>query len=209
MQIKLNSSIYGHEWIVDRINNAEEDIELIINSDGGSVMSGLQIINAIQQCKYNVTARIEVLCASVAAVIALSCDKVQVRANDLILLHNCWTIVAGNKEQLGETIDLMGKLDGIMQGYISEHCNDAEAVVAKMNAGDYWLLGDELAPLFNHCELVERNTNLDDGDKDDSIAASGSLRELVMLARKAGEAAPQKQEYVMSNELKELLSYDE
>lgn len=201
MKAYLTGEVYWTEELVKLINEAQEDVDLIVNSPGGDVFEGLQVVNAIQNCPHNVTAHVEVISASIAAVITLACDKVTIRKDDLFLLHNCWTWAVGNKEELQEQIEVMEKIDTVLHDIISEHCKDPEAVTEKMNDGDYWLLGDEVAELFDNCELIEKPS------KQNSIAAYGGFGKLVNMARKAEEAKPEP--YVMSNELKELLAYDE
>lgn len=201
MKAYLTGEVYWTENLVKTINEAQEDIDLIINSPGGDVFEGLQLVNAIQQCEHQVTAHVEVMSASIAAVITLACDKFTIRKDDLFLLHNCWTWAVGNKEELREEADVMEKIDTVLHNIITEHCSDPEGVKEKMNAGDYWLLGDEVVELFDNCELVEKPS------KQNQLAACGSMSKLVAKARL--NDAPKKEEYVMPDELKELLEYDE
>lgn len=229
MQIKLCGEVYWTEDLVQSINEAQEDIDLVIDSPGGDVFEGLQVVNAIQQCPHKVTAHVEVISASIAAVITLACDKFTIRKNDLFMLHNCWTWAAGNKEELQEQVAIMEKIDKILQDVVSEHCTEAEAVIEKMNAGDYWLSGDEVADLFDNCELIERPV------KENSIAASGMTSIIKALKEKPAKeepkasltvedlnkalaefkaeiieaCKPKEEPYVMSNELKELMAFDE
>ena len=100
MRCEVTGDVFDLSAIVDQITNAQEDVELVVNSPGGDVFAGFQLVNAISKCQHKVTAHIEVLAASIAAIIALACDKVVIGKNDILMLHNCWTITAGNKEQL-------------------------------------------------------------------------------------------------------------
>lgn len=225
MKLELNGEVWWTQGLVTDINNATEDIELVVNSPGGDVFEGLQVVNAIQKCPYKVTANVEVMSASIAAVITLACDNFTISKNDLMLLHNCWTFAMGNKEELREEADVMEKIDAILHNYITEHCNNPEYVEGKMNAGDYWLTGEEVAELFDNCELVERTS-----EKVGTKAASASLAKLVkdynaLLAKETSEEEEEEEEapvvaeeeieeepeeeYVRSEELKELLAYDE
>ena len=81
-----------------------ENMELEINSPGGSVIEGLQTINLIQKSPYKITATVEVMACSIAAVIALSCDKIKIKSTDIMVLHNSMTITMGNKEQLQQLL---------------------------------------------------------------------------------------------------------
>ena len=157
--MKLN--IIGEVWDLQEqcaaLINANEDVELVINSPGGSVFEGLQMVHAIQDCQHKVTARIEVMAASIAAVVALACDAVQIDKNSLLMLHNCWTFTAGNKEELQQEIDAMAAIDTIIHNIVEEHCSD-DTIGEQMDKGDVWLTGEDAAELFDIIELVEKGT---------------------------------------------------
>ena len=91
-----------------------ENMELEINSPGGSVIEGLQTINLIQKSPYKITATVEVMACSIAAVIALSCDKIKIKSTDIMVLHNSMTITMGNKEQLQQDVETLTAVDSIL-----------------------------------------------------------------------------------------------
>ena len=72
MILELKGEIFDTERICEQIKAAAEEVELVINSPGGDVFSGLQVVKAIENCKHDVTAKVEVMAASIAAIIALS-----------------------------------------------------------------------------------------------------------------------------------------
>ena len=151
--IKITGEVWDLQEQCAAVINANEDVELVINSPGGDVFNGLQMVHAIQDCHYKVTARIEVMAASIAAVIALACDAVQIDKNSLLMLHNCWTFTAGNKEELQQEIDAMAAIDTIIHNIVEEHCYD-DSIGEKMDNGDVWLTGEDAAELFDIVELV-------------------------------------------------------
>lgn len=61
MDLKINGAIKAAEEVVKSLNEATEDVTLVINSPGGSVLEGLQVVNAIRNCKQKVTAKVEVM----------------------------------------------------------------------------------------------------------------------------------------------------
>ena len=150
--IKITGEVWDLQEQCAAVINANEDVELVINSPGGDVFNGLQMVHAIQDCHYKVTARIEVMAASIAAVIALACDAVQIDKNSLLMLHNCWTFTAGNKEELQQEIDAMAAIDTIIHNIVEEHCYD-DSIGEKMDNGDVWLTGEDAAELFDIVEL--------------------------------------------------------
>lgn len=169
--IKITGEVWDLQEQCAAVINANEDVELVINSPGGDVFNGLQMVHAIQDCHYKVTARIEVMAASIAAVIALACDTVQIDKNSLLMLHNCWTFTAGNKEQLQQEIDAMAAIDTIIHNIVEEHCYD-DSIGERMDSGDVWLTGEDAAELFDIVELVEK-------EQKHELAACASLAKMV------------------------------
>ena len=133
-----------------------EDMEIVINSPGGSVMEGLQTINLIQKCPYKITATVEVMACSIAAVIALSCDKIKIKSTDIMVLHNSMTITMGNKEQLKQDIDTLTAVDKILHDHITAKCKKPDELIAQLETGnDVWLTGSQVDDMFTNVELVK------------------------------------------------------
>lgn len=176
MEIRITGEINDTENIVKLIESAAMDIDLYINSPGGDVFAGLNVVNAIQKAKVQVTAHVEVMAASIAGVIALACDKIEIDKNSLIMLHNCWTISSGNKKALEQDIKAMEAIDNILHNIISENSTD-ETLIAQIEEGDVWLTGEEVADIFTNAELIEIK-------KDYALCAYSSLANLVKENKK-------------------------
>lgn len=177
MIVTINGEVVDLAAQIEQVKNATEDVTLVINSPGGDVFEGLQMRNAIENCPYKVTAKVEVMAASIAAIIALACDRVVIGKNDIMMLHNSWTFASGNKEELQSCIDAMKTIDTVLHNIINEHCKDKE-LLNKINEGDVWLVGEEVASKFDHVELVEVGTQ-------NRMAACASLAKLVLLAKES------------------------
>lgn len=167
--------------IVIGIQNATEDYSLDINSPGGDVFAGLTIVNAIQNNEHKATANVHVMAASIAAIIALACDEVVVDENSVIMLHNCWTVADGNKEELQNAVEAMKRIDAIQRNILATHCRDIDKVSAAMDAGDFWMTADEAAEYFDN--VVVKKVERTEG----SLAAVGSLYDLVIKSRAKAE----------------------
>ncbi|MFR2573552.1 MAG: Clp protease ClpP [Dialister sp.] len=176
MEIRITGEINDTENIVKLIESAAMDIDLYINSPGGDVFAGLNVVNAIQKSKVQVTAHVEVMAASIAGVIALACDKIEIDKNSLIMLHNCWTVSSGNKKALEQDIKAMEAIDNILHNIISENSTD-ETLIEQIEEGDVWLTGEEVAEIFTNAELIEIK-------KDYALCAYSSLVNLVKENKK-------------------------
>ena len=176
MELRIIGEIINTEETVKAIQTATEDIDLYINSLGGGVFAGLNVVNAIQKSKVQVTAHVEVMAASIAGVIALACDKIEIDKNSLVMLHNCWTVSSGNKKALEQDIKAMEAIDNILHNIISENSTD-DTLIAQIDEGDVWLTGEEVAEIFTNAELIEIK-------KDYALCAYSSLANLVKENKK-------------------------
>ena len=183
--IKITGEVWDLQEQCAAVINANEDVELVINSPGGDVFNGLQMVHAIQDCHYKVTAKIEVMAASIAAVIALACDAVQIDKYSLLMLHNCWTFTSGSKEELQQEIDAMAAIDTIIHNIVAEHCYD-DSIGEQMDKGDVWLTSEDAAELFDIVELVEKQKH--------ELAACASLAKLVKLSNMLNKTEEEKPE---------------
>ncbi len=171
MEIRITGEIFDTEETVKAIQSATEDIDLYINSPGGDVFAGLNVVNAIQKAKVQVTAHVEVMAASIAGVIALACDKIEIDKNSLVMLHNCWTVSSGNKKALEQDIKAMEAIDNILHNIITENSTD-NTLISQIEEGDVWLTGEEVAEIFTNAELIEIK-------KDYALCAYSSLVNLI------------------------------
>lgn len=183
-KLTLNGTVFdcqATDELVASIQGTAEDYSLDINSPGGDVFAGLAIVNAIQNSEHKATANVHVMAASIAAIIALACDEVVVDENSVIMLHNCWTVADGNKEELQNAVEAMKRIDAIQRNILAAHCRDIDKVSAAMDAGDFWMTADEAAEYFDN--VVVKKVERPEG----SLAAVGSLYDLVIKSRVKAE----------------------
>ena len=156
----IRGEITGEIWdltdLKAQVAALDDDMELVINSPGGSVMEGLELINLIQKCEKKIKAKVEVQFSSIAAVIALACDGLEIKKTDFMVLHNCMTFAMGNKEALQQEIEAMTVVDSILHDYIAARCKDPEDLIAQLDEGkDVWLTGAQVAEMFEGVDLCE------------------------------------------------------
>ena len=183
MNLEITGEIFDSsstDVLIAELENAQEDVTLTINSPGGDVFAGLNVVNAIRKCAYKVHARVEVLAASMAAIVALACDNVAIDSYSVMMLHNCWTVTGGNKEQIQKDLAAMEAIDAIIHDIISVHAVD-KTLAASLDSGDLWLTAAQAADAFDHV-TVEDVTR-----QEDILAAKGGLTELVLRAQKVLE----------------------
>lgn len=101
------------KYFQEKLSEIPEDaeIELYFNSNGGSVKEGTAIYNQLKRHKAHKTGYVDGVAHSIAFVILQACDHRVMGEGTSALLHEMWTCVAGNAEQLRTEAD---QLDDLM-----------------------------------------------------------------------------------------------
>ena len=128
-----------------------KDIEIHVNSGGGSCFAGICIAEMIKQHKGKTVAYVDGLSASIATLICCACDEVHITPNSYWMVHFSWCGVQGNKNDLQETINLLEKMDNTIADAYMKHLKEGvtrEQIVDMMKA-ETWLCGNEILDYFN------------------------------------------------------------
>ena len=128
-----------------------KDINIYINSGGGSVFAGMAIYNMLKRHKGYKTVYVDGLAGSIASVIALAGDKVIIPSNAYFMIHKPWCSSAGDAKDFREMANTLDKIEeGIINVY-SENLAvgaDIETIKAMVDA-ETWLTGEEASKYFN------------------------------------------------------------
>lgn len=109
------------DYINAALADADDDIELRINSGGGDVFDGQAIFSLLTSYKRRTGRRvltyIDSIAASVASVIAMAGDEINISSNAMMMVHNPWTpMAAGDADELRQ---LAGVLDKVRETLIT------------------------------------------------------------------------------------------
>lgn len=127
------------EFLADLGKLDGQHIHLRINSPGGSVVEGTAIYNALRRHKGGLTVHIDALAASMASVIAMAGAPVYIADNALLMIHNPWTISAGDSEQLRKEADLLDKLKSTLVNAYTRKTGMEQSQIAEMMDSETWL----------------------------------------------------------------------
>lgn len=95
--------------LIDEIKG--DEMEVHINSLGGSVFAGIVIHNMLKQSGKTITAYIDGVCASAATFILMAANKIYMPANTQYLVHRASTFGWGNCKDLRAVADDLEHLD--------------------------------------------------------------------------------------------------
>lgn len=128
-----------------------KDLNIYINSGGGSVFAGLAIYNMLLRHKGKKTVYVDGIAASIASVIALAGDEIIVPSNAFMMIHKPWNSCCGNADDFRKMAEDLDAVEtGIINVYKSHLAEGADIeAVKELVAAETWLNGEEAAKYFN------------------------------------------------------------
>ena len=141
----LDETVTAKRFVKDISAIEAEQITVRINSYGGSVTDGIAIYNAIKRHPAKVTISIEAAAYSVASLIAMAGDTVEMAENALLMIHAPWGYAGGNSVELREYADMLDKYSQSMaSSYVSKSGQTQDEILALLTDGkDHWYSAEE------------------------------------------------------------------
>jgi len=119
------------------------EINVRINSPGGNVFDGVAIYNTLRMNGARITVDIDGLAASIASIIAMVGNEVNMAANAFMMIHEARGFVGGNADEIRKQADLLEKVNGtLVDTYQRKTEMDADTIEAMMN-DETWMTADE------------------------------------------------------------------
>lgn len=120
-----------------------KELDVVINSPGGDVFAGLAMYNMLRNSGKTINVKIVGIAASAASVVAMAGDTRSMPKNTMMMVHNPWTIAAGNADEFRETADTLDKIGASLLGVYVARAGIEEAKMKDMLASDTYLTADE------------------------------------------------------------------
>lgn len=180
----LEMYIYGnvegdsYDWWTDEVTESETsanhfreelakypnatNINIFVNSYGGSVFEGTAIYNQLRRHKAFKTVYIDGFACSIASVIAMAGDKVIMPRNAMMMIHNAWTYAMGNSAELRKAADDLEVINkGNRQAYLQKTGDkiNEEELVALLDA-ETWLTAEDCIRLGLADEYAETDADM-------------------------------------------------
>ncbi len=166
--IVSNSEAWIYEWfgieatspnsvnkVLEKANG--EDIEVEINSGGGSVFAGSEIYTTLKSYPGNVTVKIVGLAASAASVIAMAGNKVMMSPTAQIMIHNVSSRASGDYRDMEHTAEVLRNAnDTIANAYRIKTGKTQEKLLALMDH-ETWMTAEKAKELGFIDEIMFEN----------------------------------------------------
>lgn len=177
-----------------------KDINVSINSPGGDIFDGISIYNQLLDYAGSVTVKITGLAASAASIIAMAGDNIQIARSAFLMIHNSWSVVMGNKEELIKAADVLSQIDSAMTDVYAEKTGIDSKKISKMMGADTWLSGqDAVDQGFADAVFNAGNSESKQGKK----TSAESIRRIEAALAKEGYSRAKRRELIG-----EILSVD-
>lgn len=151
----------GYDWWRDEVIRSETSanafrdalaahpnvtqIDLYINSYGGSVFEGTAIYNQLRRHPAHKTVYVDGFACSIASVIAMAGDEVVMPRNTLMMIHNMWMGAVGNAAELRKAADDLDVINAAgRQAYLEKAGEKLdEAALTNMMDAETWLTAEQ------------------------------------------------------------------
>lgn len=150
-----------------------KDLNIYVNSGGGSVFAGMAIYNMLKRHTGFKTVRVDGVAASIASIIALAGDKIIIPDNAFFMIHKPWSSCYGaNADEMREQADLLDKIEETALKIYEENLKNPDDIekIKQLMQEETWLTGSEAAKYFN-IEVV---------DSVEAVAYSGEILDKYM-----------------------------
>lgn len=163
--LNIYGDIVGSQWdswtdedvypgfVSDFLESAKDkELHVHINSGGGSAFAGVAIYNLLRAREGKTIVHIDALAASAASVIALAGDEIRMPVGSMLMIHEPWSLAAGNSTELRKEADNLDKICESMINIYNNHLANAEDAekVAELVKAESWLSAEDCKELFEN-----------------------------------------------------------
>lgn len=132
----INSKMFAEDL---RSLGRVDEISIYINSPGGSVFDGLTIYSLLQRHPAKITAHVVGLAASIASVIAMAADTIEISPQGKIMIHDAWGAGMGEAADLRKLADTLDRVTASIAEIYTERTGNPGAKVRAMMRAETWM----------------------------------------------------------------------
>jgi ATP-dependent Clp protease, protease subunit len=135
--------VSAEELVKDLAKITAPTINVRINSPGGDVFDGLAIYHAVKRHPSRVVAHVDGMAASIASVIALAADEVNIAQGAFFMIHNAWGMAVGDAGEMRKMADTLEKVNESIVGIYARHTGKDETEVRALMSEETWMDDEE------------------------------------------------------------------
>lgn len=127
---------------LDKLKDSKT-IKLLLNSPGGNLFDGMTIYNLLVPYRSKLDIEIVGLAASIASIIALAGRSLTMAEGSYFMIHNPFTALVGNAEDLRKTAVLLDKMAAEFVGIYKANSGLTEAKIKAFMDQEKWFTASE------------------------------------------------------------------
>lgn len=116
-------------------------VTVFINSPGGDMFEGSAIYSMMREHDGDITVKVMGVAASAASIIAMGGDNIQIARVGFFMIHNCWVIAEGNRNDLKDIAETLEPFDSAMADVYAARTGDDIKAIQKMMDRESWIGG--------------------------------------------------------------------
>ncbi len=120
-----------------------DEIELHLNSPGGSVWDGIAIMNTLRSHRARVQVVVDGIAASIASVIAMAGDEVVMARGAQMMIHDASGVCLGQAKDMAKTAEVLDKISGNIAGIYAKRAKGDPADWRALMLDETWYNADE------------------------------------------------------------------
>jgi ATP-dependent protease ClpP protease subunit len=117
-------------------------LAISLHSYGGEALGGVAIFNMLQRYPGRKRVTIEGVAASAASVLAMAGDEIVMPRNAFLMIHNAWTVSAGDHAAMEKTGDVLRQVTHALAGIYASRTKKPEAEILELMAAETWFDGE-------------------------------------------------------------------
>lgn len=147
--------------VLEALNSVDglQELNIYINSPGGSVFAGQAIYNMLKRNKAKKHVYIDGVAASMASIIAMVGDTIHIPSNAFLMIHKPLTFAVGNATDFRKLADDLDVIESGLVNVYEENLRDGEDIetIKQLMEEETWLNGQEAAKYFNVAVVESKN----------------------------------------------------
>lgn len=179
-----------------------KQINIRVNSFGGSVADGLAIYNALRDSKARKVTIIDGVAISAGSLIAMAGDEIRAPKTALMMIHGPWTVAQGNAAEMRQHAEVLDKwADAMVTAYTRKTGKSDDEIRTMLKDGeDHWYTAEEALAAGFVDALIEED-DIPEQAKALLNRAPVAFRAVAMAAFSRGMATPQNKEDTVKDEV--------
>jgi len=176
-----------------------KEINVRINSPGGSVFDATAIYNTLKNHPANITVTIEGMALSAASLVAMAGDKISMAKNAFMMIHAPYTYTEGDAAAMRRSAELLDKIQSQLVEAYADRTGQSQEKISEMLNAETWLTAAEAVELGFADEILDQPAIAAHVDTNVFSRAPAAFKRMAKASAKATTA---KEQVVMPEEPK-------